>query len=337
MIFLFPPQLMKKFHHSVWLQKCRRPCYAVAMWTRSTIGVLSVLVMVCPPRTSHADAPACPTVRLTDGENARLRACLLDARSARESGQYGLAIAAYREALVVAREAYERDSAEAEFGWFLDKGSNLVHYGTIGCVEMREFATFTEPTAARQMLVDCATFLDLHATNIKELDPTSIAKALLAVQERRKTVKEALDEVPEPSPPPPPVTGNPSTGPVPPSPQRLPALERPWRSLLASGVVLTSLGTAMMTTFGVAVWQTSEIEREFKARECSSGGLNSSCSDIYARGMARGRTAVASLILGPLLLGAGAALITVGLRRKYSRWATTKVRVGHFMGLQLQF
>lgn len=72
----------------------------------------------------------------------------------------------------------------------------------------------------------------------------------------------------------------------------------------------------MLAVFGVTLSQTGKREDEFAINRCDLDNPVGICADIYSRGVGNDRAAVTSLIVGPLLLGAGAALLGVALRRK---------------------
>lgn len=307
------------------------------MCARSLVRILSSLAVTCSPTPSLADSPACPTIRATDGEKAKVSGCLKDADLARNSGQFGQALAAYREVLAVALQAYERDSVGSESKWFLTQGDDLVHYGTKGCINVRDFASAADPSSVRKMLVDCVAFLDLHDSNLKRVESMDVSRLLTGVQDRRKVIVETLSALPELAQ----QDSSQNEGttivqPEPPPPRAPHVIERPWKGFVVSGAVLTGLGTATMAVSGVMVWHARALEQKVE-NDCMSGTPDSSCSELYFQGISSSRAAVASLIVGPILLGAGVALIAVGLHRKRSRRSATRVRIGELTGFEFRF
>lgn len=94
---------------------------------------------------------------------------------------------------------------------------------------------------------------------------------------------------------------------------------KPWKGMLIGGSSAAGAGVAMMAVFGVTLSQTSKREQDFLANNCDLKAPSSVCSEILSRGEASDRAAVASLILGPLLITTGSALLGVAIRRKNAR------------------
>ncbi|MBZ5711875.1 hypothetical protein [Nannocystis pusilla] len=95
------------------------------------------------------------------------------------------------------------------------------------------------------------------------------------------------------------------------------------KGLLIAGGIVTAASAGMFVLLGTSIAQTSKREDEFQANRCDLDQPVGVCEQIYSRGVTSDRLAVTSLITGPLLLGAGMAMLLIAARRKSSRHAWT--------------
>lgn len=133
--------------------------------------------------------------------------------------------------------------------------------------------------------------------------PTKVASA-------RDDLRERLEPRDAPAPEPAPAAPEPDSAP--------PA--QPWKGLAIGGGVALGGGAAMLLMAAVGAARAERHERAFDdpANACSLQQPEGACAGIYADGLRANRTAVAGLVLGPLLLAGGVSMLVVAMRRKTS-------------------
>lgn len=99
---------------------------------------------------------------------------------------------------------------------------------------------------------------------------------------------------------------------------------RPWKGLAAAGGVTLGAGVAMLAMFGVGFSRAKSRERAFDdpANACALHMPVGVCQDIYSAGKRAEAVAVAGLVLAPLLIGAGSAMLAVAVRRRAKQAST---------------
>jgi hypothetical protein len=114
---------------------------------------------------------------------------------------------------------------------------------------------------------------------------------------------------------------------------------RPWRPLAIAGGVAVGASLALLVVTidsGVRAVR-RENELESPGLGCTEMDPRWACMDLQHRGQAAQRTFVASLVMTPLLLGAGAALLAVaGRRQRSSRMTLAPTIDRRAIGLTLQ-
>jgi hypothetical protein len=93
---------------------------------------------------------------------------------------------------------------------------------------------------------------------------------------------------------------------------------RPWKGLVIGGGVAIGLGLGATVLAGVGGARGRSLEAEFDdpANMCVLTDQSPRCAEFYAAGKASNTMTIAGAIAAPLLVGAGAALLVVGLKRR---------------------
>ncbi|MCY0992102.1 hypothetical protein OV203_33495 [Nannocystis sp. ILAH1] len=93
---------------------------------------------------------------------------------------------------------------------------------------------------------------------------------------------------------------------------------KPWKGLVIGGGVGLGASVAMLAVFGVGAARARAHEDDFDSpsRVCDAEALVGECATIHARGESANAMATTGLVAASVLLGAGVALLVVGLRRK---------------------
>lgn len=125
---------------------------------------------------------------------------------------------------------------------------------------------------------------------------------------------------------------------APPSPRPLPppARERrrlPWKGLAIAGGITLGASAALLTMFVVSASRARAYQQLFNARVCHFGEPDALCAELFERGKAENAPAVAGLATGPLLLGAGVAMIVLAVRKKASPSKLAPMFNPHMVGI----
>lgn len=273
------------------------------------------------PGAVSAAAPTAATVDLTAVEHG-----FTTGRAAAERGDYREAIRVWTAAAALLPEnAEHRENRTALYQRIA--GAYQQEHGRVSAV----------PTAALAVAREAVAALGVYAQGFSAAYPgeplpatiVTTRQAMEAVvaaanppdeppvttQDSRETKTEILTKSePEPEPPPPePPTPRLTT---PPEPPQTPT--RRWRPLVVGGGVALAGGVAMLAMIGGGYVRIRKLENRFEdpANSCTTADLQGDCADIYRQGQANSRMVTAGYVVAPLLLGAGAALIVVGLKRK---------------------
>jgi hypothetical protein len=140
---------------------------------------------------------------------------------------------------------------------------------------------------------------------------------------------EAIDAAEAPREP---ATADPETPTPPPR-----ATDNTRRGLTIGGGVALAGGAAMLGMFAVGYARTSKYEAEIEnpALDCRSDDLTGLCATFDAKGRSANAMAVAGLVLAPVLVGTGVALLVVAARRKQQGPVALAPEVGRgFVGLR---
>ncbi|MDC0718876.1 hypothetical protein [Nannocystis bainbridge] len=127
--------------------------------------------------------------------------------------------------------------------------------------------------------------------------------------------------------------------PPPPPPDETRGAGKPWKGLAIGGGVMIGLGVgaAVVAGFGAARGKSLAKEVDDPANMCVIAMPSPSCQDLLDRGKAANAMGVAGVVLAPLLLGAGVALLAVGLkRRSRANTAFAPALAPGFAGLSLR-
>ncbi len=116
------------------------------------------------------------------------------------------------------------------------------------------------------------------------------------------------------------------------------AATRPWKGLVIGGGVLLGLGLGAVALAGVGAARGQRLERAFDDPDnmCDLHDPQGDCADLYSDGKTSNALAIAGAVLTPLLLGGGAALLAIGLKRRAARHALAPALAPGFVGLQLR-
>jgi len=184
-----------------------------------------------------------------------------------------------------------------------------------------------EPLAAAVAALDayCEGFTRAYGTETA-LDP----KIARTRAELRRRLDAALAEQA--------AQAEPAEGPAapPPSPPR-PA-PRPWKALTAGGGLLLGLGlgAGALAIAGAARGRALTARFDDPINQCALAQPQGRCADIYRDGQRSDRLAIAGVVLAPLLLAGGAALLALGLRRRAAaRHALAPALAPGVVGLRL--
>ena len=110
---------------------------------------------------------------------------------------------------------------------------------------------------------------------------------------------------------------------------------------IAGGALLgLGVGAAVLATLGAVRGRTLEARFDDPANHCPLAQPQGLCADLYRDGKHSNGLAIAGAVLAPLLLGGGAALLVLGLRRRDrsrpdARHALTPALAPGFVGLRL--
>jgi hypothetical protein len=171
-----------------------------------------------------------------------------------------------------------------------------------------------EPDAQEKVAVEAKAALDAYADKYTAAYPgeplpasverlrESAGKLVADAEARREAAK------PPPEPDKPPEVAKP---PPPPPP-------KPWKPLAIGGAIALVGGVSMLAMFGAGAARANKFEDEFDdpMNACDLDDPNDECAAIDKKGRTSNGLATAGLITGPLLLGAGVALLVIAARRK---------------------
>lgn len=141
--------------------------------------------------------------------------------------------------------------------------------------------------------------------------PAAIGKAQEVLRDRAAALQAARQQSAATPRPPPPS----------PSPAPTPTPEKPWKGLVIGGGVALGASVGMLALFGASLRWVDYYETQFNSPEytCDPQALTGDCATWFDKGTSRDRAAVAGLVAAPVFLAAGAAMLTIGLRRKAGR------------------
>ena len=116
------------------------------------------------------------------------------------------------------------------------------------------------------------------------------------------------------------------------------AASRPWHGFVIGGGVLLGVGLGAVALAGAGAARGRSLEAQFDdpVNQCDVNAPKDRCADFYAAGKASNAMAIVGVVAAPLLLGAGAALLAIGLKRRAARrHALAPTLAPGFVGLQL--
>jgi tetratricopeptide (TPR) repeat protein len=158
--------------------------------------------------------------------------------------------------------------------------------------------------------------LDAYAAQFDAAYPgEALPTQVIETRDQFRAASEAYDAAAkpqerEPSGPPP--------GPS--APVDAPPPAKPWRPLAIGGGVSLGLGLASLGVVLGGIARSREAQREYNdaANACPSDPKQATgiCAESNADGKAGNAMQVVGLVLAPALLGAGAALLAIGLKRR---------------------
>ncbi|WAS91660.1 hypothetical protein [Nannocystis punicea] len=158
--------------------------------------------------------------------------------------------------------------------------------------------------------------LDGYAAQFGEAYPgEALPPQVAETRDQFRAASEAIDAAAQPKDPAPP-----ATPPGPSAPVDAPPPGKPWRPLAIGGGVSLGLGLASLGLFAGGLVRVGEAERQYNdsANACplDPKAATGACAEIDADGKSANAMAAVGLVLAPALLGAGAALLAIGLKRR---------------------
>jgi|GEM_PF-2381274 len=129
----------------------------------------------------------------------------------------------------------------------------------------------------------------------------------------RQLVETEAAQRPATDPPPTTPSHEPSEDPVDPAPR-----SKPWKGLAIGGGVAIGLGVGAAVLAGVGGARGRSFEAKFDdpANMCTLAAQSAQCAEFYDAGKASNAMTIAGAVMAPLLVGAGVALLVVGLKRR---------------------
>lgn len=160
-----------------------------------------------------------------------------------------------------------------------------------------------EPAALHEALAQ----LDAYALEFAAAYPDAPANPRVEVTRERLRQKllilDAVDEAPRPAP----IQRRPP-----------PLVVRPWRPLAAGGGVVLAMGIGMVGVFAVGLARTKAYEDGLQtaAMTCQINNDAGPCGGYYDRYRWASTMQLTGLILGPVLVGGGVAMLIAAAKRK---------------------
>jgi len=189
---------------------------------------------------------------------------------------------------------------------------------------VRGLAGSTDPIGLREAV----TALRLYCDNFTRAygTETPISPKIIAARDilERQLVDAEAALAPVTAPP---VAGEPSDDP-PPSTDKPTTTGKPWKGLVIGGGVAIGLGVGAAILAGVGGVRGKSFEAKFDdpTNMCVLDAPSDRCAEFYDAGKASNAMTIAGAVAAPLLVGAGVALLVVGLKRRNAgREATARV------------
>ncbi|MBA3549792.1 MAG: hypothetical protein H0T76_25205 [Nannocystis sp.] len=274
-------------------------------------ALLAALSLLCPP-LAHAAPPA------TREQMAAFEAGFTAGQASFDSGEYLAAV----ELWITAAGRLPEVTAHREH--------RLAVYQYVADAYARGLAdeTEVEPLGAAVAALDayCEGFTRSYGTETP-LDPKIVR--ILADLRGRLDAAVAIREL----------QAAPQEGAGRPPPITLVPAPKPWKGLTIGGGILLGLGlgAVALAATGAARGQYLETRFDDPINACDLERLQGHCADLHADGERNNAVAIAGTILAPLLLGGGAALLVMGLKRRphRTRHALAPALAPSFIGLRL--
>lgn len=275
------------------------------------LALLAALSLLCPP-LAHAAPPA------SREQMAAFEAGFTAGQASFDRGEYLAAVGLW----ITAAERLPEVTAHREH--------RLAVYQYVADAYARGLAdeTEVEPLGVAVAALDayCEGFTRSYGTETP-LDPKiDRIRADLRRRLDAAVVIRELQTAPLPGAGGPPLT-TPEPGP------------KPWKGLTIGGGILLGLGLGAfaLAATGGARGQSLEARFDEQANACDLEQLQGHCADLHAEGTRSNAMAIAGTIMAPLLLGGGAALLVMGLKRRShrTRHALVPALGPTFVGLRL--
>lgn len=183
------------------------------------------------------------------------------------------------------------------------RGNVAAIHGYVADAYDRALQRSEDPAALRGALAVIDANAQEFAAAYPEVPPAPRAQAIRGRLRQRLAVVDAVDAPPRP----------------PPVPRRPPPLVvRPWRPLAVGGGVTIAAGVAMMGVFALGLVRTKAYEDGLQtaAMTCQVNMDPGPCGGYYDRYRWASTLQLTGLILGPVLLGSGAAMVVAAVKRK---------------------
>lgn len=110
---------------------------------------------------------------------------------------------------------------------------------------------------------------------------------------------------------------------------------RPWVGLTIGGGAALGGGVVMLAMFAGGLAQVNAAERRYDNPDnaCPPSNPSGVCAEIYRQGESMDTMATVGAFAAPVLLGAGAAMLAIGLKRRSSRRVLTPAYGSRMIGL----
>ena len=179
---------------------------------------------------------------------------------------------------------------------------------------MRGLAGSTDPTALREAVTALRQYADGFTRAYGTETPIS-AK----ITGPRETLEKQLADAEAAQLSPGPIEPGDDSKPVGPSEPTDPAPRgKPWKGLVIGGGVAIAVGVGATVLAGVGGARGRGFEAKFDdpANMCVLSNQTPKCAELYDAGKASNTMTIAGAIAAPLLVGAGVALLVIGLKRR---------------------
>jgi hypothetical protein len=285
----------------------------VNRWARGSLAVLLVLSTVLGPHATAQAAPAADDLvgfdrKFREGQEQYNHARYLDAARTWTAA-----------ADLLSETAANRDNRQAVFDYIAESYRHTLVNG-----------------AGQSVLREGLAVLDAYAAGYAAAYPGEALGAQIDdVRNQLRAAVEAAEPKPADPPPEPDKPAEPtpvvSAGTRPPDAPPAPA----WKGLAIGGGVVLGGGVASLGLFIGGLVRAREAERNYEdpANMCPPSDPTGACAGFDRTGRSMNTLATVGLVAAPVLLGVGAAMLAIGLKRRAKAQAMVPVVGPRMVGL----